>query len=218
MGKQYSRLFLMLLVLLGAALFAACHDDDVIGAPTVTPATIEALLLGKVDDIPGFSEALRRTLLHLGGNPQPGVDIVPTATGADFVIGVDKDGDGFYEGDVVGSFTWNDPMVGLAAGGVVQITNLTGNVVQMTTSVTVAGPTQALFDNIVANVPREGDRPQVTVSAGAITVDASTTPPALTGFTDFRVGDVPATMMLADDGSGNQTIVVQGNGFTITVP
>lgn len=88
----------------------------------------------------------------------------------------------------------------------------------MTASLAVSGSTQAVFSNIVANVPAEGSRPQVVVTQGQITVDVSTSPPGLTGFADFQVADRSATMTLTEDASGDLSIIVEGDDFTFTVP
>jgi hypothetical protein len=202
---------------IGAMLFVSCSSDDDTGT-IVQPIEIEGLLLQKIDDVPGYAAALNRLLLHFMGMPQLGVNLTTTSTGVTGTVGVDKDGDGIQEGTVSGTLTWNDPAQGIAGGATIELTELTGNLVSMTADVAATGPLELTFSNIVATVPAEGARPEVTVSAGQIVVDAGLSPPGLSGFVEFMVGDLAATMTLMNDGSGNPTAFVQGNGFSFTVP
>jgi hypothetical protein len=219
MRKFTPRAFPLVASVLGLALLTSwsCGIDENTTAP-VTPDTIKAMFVQKLDNIPGLAAALQRTLATLGGDPQPGVNIVPTDTGGSFTVGVDLDGDGVQESNVTGTLTYLDANVGIAGGAVLQITELTGNTVQLTTTIVPGGPTQAYFSEITANVPAEGHRAQVVVDSGQITVDVSTSPPTLSGYASFAVGDVSAYMVLSTDGVGNLVVTVTGENFTFTLP
>ncbi len=225
--REY-RLPVMLLAALTPAVLT-CKDES--ASQDVDPATVEAFLQDRFDNVPNLAEALERVMLTLGGSPQPGVTITPTATGGTGSVQVDVDGDGTSETTANGVLTFFTPSIGFAGGALLEITGITGRPVEvhLTSSVFPTSPTAVQFTGAEASFQSEGNRPEVQVSDAEVSVDVgasafsasagSSAPAALIqGYVEFNVGSLFAVMLLEDDGAGGLLITVIGENFEFTVP
>jgi len=151
------------------AFAAACVDvDDPAGTGGgLGEAELEAYLLANITAGPVIIDAYDRLYKAILGVPQPGVTIVPNASGGTASVGLDFDGDGSMETTASGSVTFLDPQVGFAGGATVAITGITGSSVNGQASAIVV-PSGATSVFISAESPVA---PSGTFSDGTTTTE-----------------------------------------------
>ncbi len=197
-------------------------------------AKLEALVTAHYEDIPAFSQALERLVLHLSGTPQPGVNITPTATGGFGSVSVDTDGDGTLESTIVGSLTFNNPSIGIAGGATIDITEIAETAVDITSGLIFYDVDVMQFTDATASIPSEGSRPAITASEGTLFLDLSNPPstrarpigtgslraswPYASGFVAFTLGSISGFADIYTDESGQIGIFVYGEDFEFTIP
>lgn len=186
----------------------------------ITPGDVEQILQNTFSDIPTIGNAFTRLIATLQGNPQPGVSLTPIANGVQGSIGLDFDGNGSMEATVNGTLVYNDPNVGISAGGTLTITSVDGAATDGTLTVVVVpfsatglafGPGSGEFDP-----PGSGNI--VTIDQMFFTADLSGPTPLLDGFGSFAVEDESGDITVRDDGSGGIEITVEFGGETIVIP
>jgi hypothetical protein len=205
-----------LLLLLSCDLFEATDEND--GA--LEPGAMQDFLETSFPNVPNLTEALQRLVLTASGSPQPGVNLIPTATGAQGTLDIDFDGDGIRERTVAGRITLNDVQAGIAGGGTLQITGMTGGSSELTASTQVQqvgsstlsfGPGNAVF--------RTAGGTDVAIPDMSFTVQQGVSGPIILGYMDFAGGDVSGTMLFESSGSAGWRIRVTSPDFNeFTVP
>ena len=163
------RYLISALVILTAYASACVDVDDPAGTGGgLGEAELEAFLLANITAGPVIIDAYDRLYKTILGVPQPGVTIVPNATGGTATVAMDFDGNGTMETTASGSVTFLDPQVGFAGGATVAITGITGSPVNGQASAIVV-PSGATSVFISAQSP--GEAPTGAFSDGTTTTE-----------------------------------------------
>jgi hypothetical protein len=173
------------------------------------------------NNLAGFAESLERLLLAASGNPQQGVTLTPTETGATGSVGVDVNGDGSLETSVNGTLTYLNPSAGFAGGATLVINSITGGAPQDasgTATITPLGPATIAVTNGSFETHTDTRGNDLYLDDVNLTVDASGSAIHATGSASFEFNDLEGTLTFLNPSSG-YAIQVSGPGFeTFTIP
>lgn len=183
------------------------------------PAAMDQFLTANIGNVPRIAEGINRLILTASGSPQPGVVIVPSGTGVQGSLQLDLDGDGTRERTVSGSISLTNPALGLAGGGTLTITGITGGSAQIgaTTGVRQLGASTIQFGPGTAFFRTAGGI-QVAIPEMSFTLQQGVSGPLLLGYMDFEGGDTSGTMTFESNGSGGWRIRATGNFTEFIVP
>jgi hypothetical protein len=213
-GRLASAAILTLLLAAGCDLKLNGDDD------TLDAAAMEDFLTANFANVPNIIEALERLVETASGSPQPGVTIIPTATGVQGTLAIDLDGDGTRERTVAGSITFNNPQLGVAGGGTLVISGITGGSAQIGANTQV----RLIGSSIIEFGPGSGffrtaGGTQVALPEMLFTVQQGASAPVILGYMDFDGGNTSGTMLFESGGTAGWFIRVTGGDFPeFTVP
>lgn len=240
---RYGRMSLTLagLLAVGVLTLGSCASDTPEAQGNLDGAELETYLRTNIATHGTVViDAMDRVFQTVSGNPQSGVNIVPSATGGSGSVGMDFDGDGSNETTANGTLTFNNPQLGIAGGATIALTSINSPRVSGSgmASVTPTGATSVFLG------AGAGATPSSTFSSGTTTteiydvsmgVDFGSGSPImgasslllateLSGLIHFHVlrgeAKIDADAAFEPDGSGGfrLTVVDEQAGIFFTIP
>ncbi len=200
---------------LTALVLGSCGDDNNGGSGGGQEEVLQQRLESAQDYTPAFTDAIDRLVATIGGSPQPGVSISPTASGYEGTVEVDLDGDGSFDTTVGGSLALNVPSMGLAGGATLLVSQVEGlTSAQGSASIGLTSETSAYVANGEFEGHRNGLNPELDmdIHSANLSLDVSTGNLVVNGGTEFSYNGLEGTMAFVPVAGGFE-IQVSGDSF-----